>query len=150
MFGGGVGTVTYKALAGLANAGVAWRKIAMRPLPAAIEVLGVASASVLSPHGLAAISWRLDVNSDKTKTFVLNATVPVGSTAEIVLPMTLVGAGKISSVMEKMATVVWKNGKYFAPAGVFGFLGFSLESSPYEALTFKVGSGCFRFIVALT
>ena len=58
MFGGGVGTVTYKALAGLANGGIAWREVAMRPLPAAIERLGSANASVTTPHGPAAISWR--------------------------------------------------------------------------------------------
>ena len=76
--------MTYKALAGLANAGVAWREVAMRPPPAAIEELGAASASVLTPHGLSSISWRLEKS-----TLLLNATVPPGSTAHVVIPATL-------------------------------------------------------------
>ena len=144
MFGGGVGTFTYKALAGLANSGVGWRSIRMRPLPAAIAVLGSANASVLTPHGLAAISWRLE-NSGRT--LVLNATVPPGSTAEIVLPGALPGGGgvpgKVSSVSEGVL-VLWK-GAYIAPPLMAGFLGFSHESSPHEALSFTVGSGRFEF-----
>ena len=58
MFGGNVGTITYHAFAGLTNAGVAWRSIAMRPLPAAIERLGQAHAPVLTPTAMAALSWR--------------------------------------------------------------------------------------------
>jgi len=143
MFGGNLGTITYHAFAGLANAGVAWRSIAMRPLPAAIERLGQANASVLTPTGLAAISWR----RLEKRALVLNATVPPGSTAKIIVPMTLFGTSKISSVTES-ATVVWSHGKYAAPPAAAGFVGFTHEASPHEALAFDVGSGSFVFAVA--
>lgn len=143
MFGGNVGTITYHAFAGLANAGVAWRSIVMRPLPAAIERLGQANASVLTPNGMAAISWR----RREKRALVLNATVPPGSTAKIIVPVTLFGASKISSVTES-ATVVWIHGKYTAPPAAEGFVGFTHEASPHEALAFAVGSGSFVFAVA--
>jgi|EP01043_Picozoa_sp_COSAG02_P038319 hypothetical protein len=143
MFGGNVGTITYHAFAGLANAGVAWRSIRMRPLPAAIERLGQANASVLTPNGLAAISWRWL----EKRALVLNATVPSGSTAKIIVPVTLFGASKISSVTES-ATVVWSHGKYAAPPAAAAFMDFTHEVSPHEALAFVVGSGRFVFAVA--
>jgi hypothetical protein len=70
--------------------------------------------------------------------------VPPGSTADIVLPLALLGASHVSSVRES-AVVVWSDGKYVAPIDTAGFLGFSHESYPYAALAFKVGSGSYAF-----
>lgn len=122
----------------------------MRPLPAAIEVLGAANASVQTPAGLAAISWRLDVGTGAAGVRLsLNATVPPGSTADIVLPAVL-GQKEISRVTEgKIAAPIWSNGKYVAPAAAAGFLGFSHKSVPYEALAFEVGSGSFILTAVL-
>ena len=139
MFGGGVGTIAYKALAGLANGGIAWREVAMRPLPAAIERLGSANASVTTPHGPAAISWRRAGRS-----LELNATVPPGSTAKVVLPASI-GNAKVTAVTESGAAV-WGDGRYSAPPGAAGFVGFAAESAPYAALAFKVGSGRFALV----
>lgn len=155
MFGGGVGTVTYRALAGLANAGVSWNKIAMRPLPAAIEVLGAANASVHTPHGLATINWRFidglgpmgPSSSGSKKSFVLSATVPAGSTSTVVLPVMLGGAGNKITTVEESGVVVYSGGNYIRPLAAAGFLSFSYESSPYEALAFKLGSGSFTLTI---
>ena len=49
MFGGNFGTIAYKALAGLANDGIAWREVAMRPLPAVQSSAG-ASANTCVGH----------------------------------------------------------------------------------------------------
>ena len=137
MFGGGVGTILYKALAGLANGGIAWREVAMRPLPAAIERLGSANASVKTPHGLAAISWRRAGRS-----LELNATVPAGSTAEVVLPASI-GNAKVTAVTESGAAV-WGDGRCSAPPGAAGFVGFTPRAPRTRRLRSRSGLGGSR------
>lgn len=145
MFGGNVGTIAYTSFAGLQNAkgSVAWRNISMRPLPAAIEWLGRANASILTPRGLAAISWakHSQAESHGGRSFAVNVTVPAGSTATLVLPKTI-GGSKLIHIKESTLTV-WGNGKYMQPPVSAGFIGFTMDT---VTLAFTVCSGQYNFM----
>lgn len=146
MFGGGVGTQPYVALGGISNgrglgdgrnsSSTAWELIEIRPLPAAIEALAFASASTHTPRGVVAVRWT---HSDSA--FALNATVPVGSVANVALPMRL--SNKQLSTVAESNVLVWGDGAY--KPGAAGFKGATKESTPYGVVVFAVGSGGYNF-----
>ena len=146
MFGGGVGTQPYVAFGGISNgrglsdgrnsSSTAWELIEIRPLPAAIEALPFSSASTHTPRGIVAVRWSRSGNA-----FALNATVPVGSTADVALPARL-GGQQLSAVAED-AVPVWASGTY--KPGAAGFKGSRKESAPYGVVVFSVGSGGYSF-----
>merc|ERR1711934_1275687 len=89
MYGGFDGWMT-TALGGLDTVSNAtttgWRVMTVRPLPAAITMLGHASVSIETRFGLAAAAWSFDSVSGHLS---LNITVPVGSVAELHVPTAL-------------------------------------------------------------
>jgi len=143
MFGGGVGTFTYKHLVGLSSGGntTAWRSISMRPLPAAVERLRWANGSVHTPHGLAAVSWIASADGSR---LVLNASVPTGCTAGIAIPISVL-AGGLARVTELGASV-WDTGRCGLLPPASGLLGCAQETYPYNVVVITVGSGAYSFV----
>ena len=91
------------------SSSTAWEQIEIRPLPAAIEALPFASASTHTPRGVVAVRW-----SHSDSTFALNATVPVGSVANVALPTRL--GDKQLSIVSEATVLVWGDGAYASRA----------------------------------
>ena len=132
MYGGFDGWMT-TALGGLdtvSNAtSTGWRVITVRPLPAAITTLGHASVSIETRFGVAALSWYFDTTKDHLS---LNITVPVGSVAEVHVPIELED----------------KQLKSFTESGHYESLGFSrLENTTgTPSNVFLLGSGLHSLV----
>lgn len=77
---GAVADWVHRTVAGLAPAEPGYKRIRIAPLPGG----NLTSASVrhLTPHGLAAVSWKIDGG-----TVTLEAIVPEGTSADVVLPL---------------------------------------------------------------
>ena len=104
MYGGFDGWMT-TALGGLDTVSNAtttgWRVLTVRPLPAAMTMLGHAAASVDTRLGKAAVAWRVDVNAGSAGAgarLSLNVTVPVGAVAELHVPHEMTSPGGSSAV----------------------------------------------------
>ena len=76
---GAVVDFLHRVLAGLAPAAPGYRALRIAPQPGASFTS--ARASLTTPYGAASVAWTLDADE-----FVLDVVVPVGVTAEIVLP----------------------------------------------------------------
>jgi alpha-L-rhamnosidase len=76
---GAVADWMHRTVAGLAPAGLAYRKLVVRPLPGG--GLTWAAARHETPYGEAAVRWEVDGG-----TFTLALTVPAGCTAAVYLP----------------------------------------------------------------
>ena len=94
------------------------------------------AAADAAGRGVVAVRWSRSGSS-----FALNATVPVGSVANVALPMQL-GEKQLSTVAEA-TMLVWGDGAY--KPGVAGFNGATKESAPYGVVVFSVGSGGYNF-----
>ncbi|WP_218938096.1 family 78 glycoside hydrolase catalytic domain [Actinomyces culturomici] len=77
---GAVADWMHRTVAGLAPAEPGWRRLEIAPIPPK-RGLDSASASLLTPYGEAASSWRLEDGE-----LHLDVRVPVGATARVVLP----------------------------------------------------------------
>jgi hypothetical protein len=104
MFGGGVNRFIAAAIGGLtidtslssSSSRNGWRELLVHPSPAAMRTLGKASVSRRTPQGVATVSWRAGVGSGGvggggggSSVLELNLTVPVGSRADVRLPLLL-------------------------------------------------------------
>jgi hypothetical protein len=117
-----LGTVVdweYQQVAGIQPAAPGYRKVKIQPYP--ISGLDHAQAHVDSPYGVIASSWVR-----KGQAYTLDVTIPVGSTADVYVP---VGAGDVVTTSPGMPV---SSGSPTAD-------GFQ---------KFTVGSGQFRFIAA--
>lgn len=143
MFGGGVGTFTYRHLAGLRQGAgsVAWRHIDVRPIPDAVSRLRSANASLLTPRGETAVSWAL---SDDGSAFTMNVTVPLGSTASVAVA----AIPSLPTRLAESAGVLFQGGHCVPAPASSGVLGCLTESTPYAAVVVTVGSGRYRFDAA--
>jgi alpha-L-rhamnosidase len=79
---GAVVSFLHRYVAGLQRLEPSWRRFRVRPRPGG--GISRASAEHITPHGLAAVSWRLDVEAGGR--FEVTVTVPAGCSAEVVLP----------------------------------------------------------------
>jgi alpha-L-rhamnosidase len=128
---GSVGSWFYKALAGINPTpdGVGFKKIRLEPQM--VRDLAYAAGSVETLRGRVLCSWRRSA-----KSVALEAIVPVGSEAEIVLPKFNIQ----NVVVKEGEKVLWKDRK-FVP-GVAGILE-ALDKD--GAIRIKAGSGRYGF-----
>ena len=77
---GAIGQWLYEGIAGLTSLAPGYKKIRIAPLPNT-EFLTSASASVKTPYGKAASSWKIE-----NSTFNLDVVIPPNTTAEIQIP----------------------------------------------------------------
>jgi len=131
---GSVGSWFYKALAGINPdpEGVGFRKVRLEPQ--LVRDLAYAAGSVDTLRGQVLCSWKRSA-----KCVTLEAVIPVGSEAEIVLPK----LNLRNIVVKEGETVVWKDGK-FVP-GASGILDAVDKDG---AIRIKAGSG--RFVLELS
>lgn len=138
MYGGNVGIYPYTALAGIdtvsSAASTAWHHLLMGPTPSAATLLGSASASVLTPRGLASVSW-----SWHSPRFSINVTVPIGSTAEVSIP----DLHSDIAVYES-GTIVWRYDTFLpgAPGVIDGRVRWYADT---PVLVLRVMSGSYVF-----
>ena len=151
MYGGGLATFVYSALAGIdtvANGTVAgWSRLIFKPEPAAILKLGHASGTHATRYGNASISWKFAGSS-----LTMNVTIPTGGTAEAYVPQ-LAQLGGAALTISDTGKPVWKAGS-FVP-GVAGVLGATLsEPVAYgpekgmQSVAIQLGSGFYPFSVS--
>ena len=142
MFGGGVGTITHTALAGLSTAAGGWQQVLVSPAGAAVEELGWASASHESRFGTNRVAWSYSSEGR----LELNATLPAGVNGTVEVPM-VGGADAATVVVREGAAEVWANGA-FVP-GVAGVAGAAVvrRGNASEVVAFTVASGVYAFEV---
>jgi len=131
---GSVGSWLYKALAGINPdpEGVGFRKVRLEPQM--VRDLAYAAGSVDTVRGRVLCSWKRTA-----KSVTLEAIVPVGSEAEIVIPKFNIR----NLVVREGDNVFWQGGA-FVP-GVSGILGASDKDG---AIRIKAGSGRYVFELA--
>jgi alpha-L-rhamnosidase len=131
---GSVGAWLYKALAGISlePASVAFEKI--RIAPQMVRDLSFASGSLRTQRGEVSSSW-----SRGERCVRLEAAVPVGSVAEIVLPKFNIA----NVVISESGRPVWKGGAY--QPGASGVQGVEEKTTNFIV---RVGSG--RYALELT
>ncbi|MFD0704238.1 family 78 glycoside hydrolase catalytic domain [Alloscardovia venturai] len=78
---GAVGAFLYKRVAGLEQTSAGYKTFRVAPIIGG--GLTSAETNVQTPYGVAASSWTFD---EETKQFALTVTVPVGTSAEVILP----------------------------------------------------------------
>jgi alpha-L-rhamnosidase len=131
---GSVGAWFYSALAGIEPDPEAPGYRRVRIAPGATRDLEWASGSIDTLRGVVASSWRRTPDS-----FHLEATVPVGSEAEIVLPK----LGLSDVTVTESGRAVWK-GDAYEP----GATGLTEVRETAGAVIFKAGSGRYIFDLA--
>ena len=105
MFGGGVARFLLAAVGGIATdtsplaplETAGWRRVLIRPVPAAIRALGAADAARSTALGDVNVSWRLQQPADDgatdnpaaSATLVMNVSLPVGANGVAELPLLL-------------------------------------------------------------
>lgn len=153
MYGGGVGTFVYSALAGidtvLNGTTAGWSRMLFKPEPAALLKLGRAAATHTTRFGNASISWEMG-----SKALQLTVTVPTGCTAEAHFPqLAQLGAAALTVTDSSAQAPVWKAGKFMP--GVAGVHGGSLSApvkyGPFKgvaSVVLELGSGTYPFSVS--
>jgi alpha-L-rhamnosidase len=138
---GAPGAFYYSSLAGLRRApgSRSWRTLLLVPPGSATGVwakLSAASASQSTPMGVVAVAWAL---GDGGATYALNATVPPGAVATLVLPT--VRAAAAATVAEGGVSV-WAGGRFVpgTPGVASGAAG-----DDGDSVVFELGSGVFAF-----
>jgi hypothetical protein len=136
MFGGGVGEWMYAGIAGLSSAGnatsTAWQHVVVRPSVPAMYAVGAAAASVTTVRGVASVEWSM------ATPLTLNATVPVGSTAEVWLP----GLPDVNAThYYESGSPIWSRGMFTPQVGVAG----ASVSGDGCCLVVACGSGTYYF-----
>ncbi len=128
---GSVGAWLYKALAGINQApgSVGFERIVLQP--GMVRDLRHASGSVQTLRGEVGCTW-----SRADRSVRVEAIVPVGSAAEVVIPKFNLRNIKVA----ESGKAVWENGK-FAP-GVAGIEGAADKDG---AIRVKIGSGRYAF-----
>ena len=101
---------------------------------------GGVAARLDTVRGVAAVSWTCDAG---VGFFALNATVPVGSTASVVLPT--LGHTPEAVVVREGGAMVFDAGRFVS--GVLGVVGaIVVDGAGGPAVEVQVGSGSFEFV----
>ena len=168
----GAGAASFSSYAGLARAegSRSWRSLIVQPpAPAEGVNLSWAAASIDTPMGLVATAWWAAPAEDAdgsaaagagaaglgvgagagarapAPSYALNATVPVGARAQILVPSVVPPSSARVTILESGAPV-WRNGSFLPAAGLFGGAASSLG---VNSVNFSAGSGSFAFVVQL-
>jgi len=96
-FRGTIDDWLYQYLAGIKAGEPGYRRIRIKPYP--VGDVTFARASILTPLGEAVSSWRKDDDS-----FQLEVSIPVGSTAEIQVPLVRAGSTQINGDVPQVGT----------------------------------------------
>lgn len=128
-----LGTVVdwqYQQVAGIQSAAPGFRKVKIQPYP--MDGLDQAAAHVESPRGTVASSWTRDADS-----FTLKVTVPVGSTADVYVP---VRAGEVAVGPKGSQASPTANGfqKFTVGSGEFQFVAAPDDGGPTAPQSTKV------------
>src|SRR5512143_653337 len=117
----------YRALAGLSPLEPGWRAVRVRPRP--LGDLAFVEARVDTVSGRVAAAWRRT-----SEAFTLEATVPVGSSAEVHVPLLFPGS------ITESGRVVWPAGPGPEPPAGVGPV-----RAEADRVVFQVSSGVYRF-----
>merc|ERR1719424_294591 len=144
--GGGLASWMYSAVVGLdteTNGTCSgWQHVLIRPVHAAVHKLGYARGSVNTRFGNTTVSWRTISGQSEAHAFVLEATLPPGSTASLSIP--LLGASPADVTISEHGADIWKNNE-FVP-GVLGIDGAVITTRGSKAaITFALRSGSYTF-----
>jgi len=126
---GSIDKFFYRDLAGIRLDAPGYKRIAIKPQ--VVGDLTHARASLKTVRGLVTVDWKRG-----SKSFEMNATLPVNSRAKVSIPT--MGLAKLTII--ESGKTVWKNGSY--EGGVAGITG-AAETADY--VTFDVGSGSYCF-----
>jgi alpha-L-rhamnosidase len=127
---GSVDAWFYKNIGGIALIEPGWKAVRIAPTP--FKGLTSAEASVMTVRGEVRVRW-----SSEAKRFTLEATVPVGVSAEVRLPL----LWKNARVLEG-GTPVWEDGRPMTAVE-----GVSCTGHSGRDISFKILSGTYMFIV---
>lgn len=153
MYGGGIGTFVYSALAGIdtiLNGTVAgWSRLIFKPEPAAIRKLGHAAATHTTRYGNASINWEMTKSS-----FEMTVTIPTGATGEAYFPMlSEIGGATLTIVDIAAGKDIWKAGAFVT--GVAGVRGATLSTplaygpdKGLKSVVVDLGSGTYPFRIS--
>ena len=130
---GSVGSWLYKTLAGINLDEQVPGFEKLRIAPAMVRDLMFAAGSIESVRGRIVCSWKRT-----PKSVTLEAEIPCGSEAEIVIP----SFNLVSLVLKEGGTTLWASGKPAAAAA--GVLSIE-EKTPEKLVLIKVGSGRYLF-----
>eukprot|EP01048_Picozoa_sp_COSAG05_P006986 COSAG05_NODE_476_length_9460_cov_8.847025_10_plen_166_part_00 len=165
MYGGGVGTFVYSALAGidtvLNGTTAGWSRLLFKPEPAALLKLGHAAGSHTTRFGNASIDWTMG-----SKSLQLTLTVPTGCTAEAHFPQLAQLGGAAFTISDEAPTCgnaqacgkvpksVWKGGRFIpGVAGVRGgMVSAPVKYGPFkgvQSVVLEIGSGTYDFSVSV-
>jgi len=130
---GSVGSWLYKALAGInmAPGSVGFEKILVAPQT--VRDLRYASGSVRTGRGVVTSSWSRDERS-----ISLEAVIPVGSQAEVVLPK----FNLKNIIIREGGQILWDSQGFHA-----GVQGIDTVKERGEGFLIKIGSGCYSFVL---
>ncbi len=126
---GSVDAWFYRVIAGLSSLSPGWKRIRIEP--PVIEGLDYATARVRTVSGEVHVSWKRQQNS-----FELIALIPVGSSAEIHLPLLAK-----NSLIKESHTIVWVKGAFRKTRS--SELSFAGIKGKYAV--FRAGSGYYKF-----
>ena len=126
---GSVDAWFYRTIAGLKCRKSGWREIAVRP--PLFPSLRQASAKVKTVRGKASVSWQWN-----EREFSVDMTIPVGSSAEIYIPILW-----DKTAIKEGEGIVWKTGQPFEPSPLISFL-----RGEGQYAVFKIGSGTYNFL----
>lgn len=148
MFGGS-NTVFYTFVAGM-DTNSSWAVVQFHPSPSSIARLPFASASIHTPRGVVSISWTSTPTGSGAafpKTTTMKLSVPMGSAAEVWLPVASSGSSPSGSmaVMEG-GHAVFSNGTFHGGA-VSGVVSGELVTEASGVTSVKMGmlSGEYGF-----
>jgi alpha-L-rhamnosidase len=127
---GSVDAWFYKYIGGIALIEPGWKAVRIAPTP--FEGLTSAEASVMTVRGEVRVQW-----SSEAKRFTLEATVPVGASAEVRLPLLWENARVLEG-----GTTIWNDGRPKAAVE-----GVSCTGHSSRNVSFKILSGTYKFIV---
>ena len=157
---GSVSSWFYRYLCGLdvpGRDGTAFGYDRLSVHPVGVGVAGstnnAARCVIKTPRGRAASSWTgpavgADGTLDRAAPVALNATVPLGSTATVRVPLVRAAGQQGATVtITEGGKTVWQGGKYVA--GTDGISGAKLDVGPGlegEGVVFTVASGSYTFV----
>lgn len=137
-----VGEWMYKSVAGISPASDGYDRISLAPnimqAPGSGQVRGPAraTAKVTTIRGPAKVTW----DATRSGVLTLGATLPVSSTATLILPLQPLGADASEVVVQESGVTVWEAGAFTPSAGVKA--GRALGTS---AIQFDIASGAYAF-----
>jgi len=125
---GSVDAWYYRTIAGIACLEPGWKKIRIKP--GVVADLYFATATMKTVRGDVHVSWEKQENC-----FEVIVQIPIGSEAEICLPMLWE-----DGVVQESGSILWENGVAKNNSSDVSFLGVKGKH-----LIFEMGSGCYIF-----